>query len=96
MFVRKCDFVRWPVLHLQSSKLVFFRDAVEHVVRAARVFRQPGGHLLLVRSVCVLWWVWVCVGVVVCVCLCACVRVCVCVLKITEKQQSKYHKLHTY
>ncbi|KAK7488391.1 hypothetical protein BaRGS_00020365, partial [Batillaria attramentaria] len=32
----------------KSSQLVFFRDAVEHVVRAARVFRQPGGHLLLV------------------------------------------------
>ncbi|KAH9496161.1 Dynein heavy chain 6, axonemal [Bulinus truncatus] len=30
------------------DQLVFFKDAVEHVVRAARVFRQPGGHLLLV------------------------------------------------
>ena len=81
MFVRKCDSVRWPVLHLQSSKLVFFRDAVEHVVRAARVFRQPGGHLLLVRSVCVcVCCCGVCVGGLWCVCLC------VCVLKITEKQ----------
>ena len=84
MFVRKCDFVRWPVLHLQSSKLVFFRDAVEHVVRAARVFRQPGGHLLLVRSVCVcvvvcvgVWWLW-CVCIFVCVHVCVCVCVCVC------------------
>lgn len=32
----------------KSSQLVFFHDAVEHIVRAARVFRQPGGHLLLV------------------------------------------------
>ncbi|XP_070181014.1 dynein axonemal heavy chain 6-like [Littorina saxatilis] len=32
----------------KSNQLVFFRDAVEHVVRAARVFRQPGGHLMLV------------------------------------------------
>ncbi|ESO83512.1 hypothetical protein LOTGIDRAFT_133247 [Lottia gigantea] len=32
----------------KSSQLVFFKDAVEHIVRAARVFRQPGGHLLLV------------------------------------------------
>ncbi|XP_071080158.1 dynein axonemal heavy chain 6-like [Haliotis cracherodii] len=32
----------------KASKLVFFKDAVEHIVRAARVFRQPGGHLLLV------------------------------------------------
>nr|KAI8735296.1 dynein heavy chain 6; axonemal-like [Biomphalaria glabrata] len=31
-----------------TDQLVFFKDAVEHVVRAARVFRQPGGHLLLV------------------------------------------------
>ncbi|XP_035825271.1 dynein heavy chain 6, axonemal [Aplysia californica] len=32
----------------QKEQLVFFKDAVEHVVRAARVFRQPGGHLMLV------------------------------------------------
>ncbi len=32
-----------------APQLVFFKDAVEHVVRAARVFRQPGGHLLMVR-----------------------------------------------
>ncbi|XP_077989551.1 dynein axonemal heavy chain 6-like [Glandiceps talaboti] len=33
----------------QSSKqLVFFKEAVEHLTRAARVFRQPGGHMLLV------------------------------------------------
>lgn len=28
--------------------MVFFKDAVEHITRAARVFRQPGGHMLLV------------------------------------------------
>ncbi len=27
---------------------MFFRQAVEHLSRAARVFRQPGGHILLV------------------------------------------------
>ena len=27
---------------------MFFRQAVEHISRAARVFRQPSGHLLLV------------------------------------------------
>ena len=27
---------------------MFFKDAVEHIIRAARVFRQPGGHMLLV------------------------------------------------
>ncbi|CAG5136729.1 unnamed protein product, partial [Candidula unifasciata] len=31
-----------------TEQLVFFKDAMEHVVRAARVFRQPGGHLLMV------------------------------------------------
>ena len=31
--------------------MVFFRDAIEHVLRAARVFRQPGGHMLMVRVV---------------------------------------------
>ena len=29
--------------------MVFFKEAVEHIVRAARVFRQPGGHMLMVR-----------------------------------------------
>ncbi|RUS88172.1 hypothetical protein EGW08_004069 [Elysia chlorotica] len=32
----------------KADQLVFFKEAVEHVVRAARVFRQPGGHLMLV------------------------------------------------
>ncbi|XP_052105827.1 dynein axonemal heavy chain 6-like isoform X2 [Mytilus californianus] len=31
-----------------ASQMVFFKDAVEHVTRAARVFRQPGGHMILV------------------------------------------------
>ncbi|KAL3873017.1 hypothetical protein ACJMK2_036179 [Sinanodonta woodiana] len=28
--------------------MVFFKDAVDHIVRAARIFGQPGGHMLLV------------------------------------------------
>ena len=28
--------------------MVFFKEAVEHITRAARVFRQPGGHMVLV------------------------------------------------
>eukprot|EP00105_Crassostrea_gigas_P038198 XP_019922346.1 PREDICTED: dynein heavy chain 6, axonemal [Crassostrea gigas] len=32
----------------QATQMVFFKDAVEHITRAARVFRQPGGHMLLV------------------------------------------------
>ncbi|XP_033124826.1 dynein heavy chain 6, axonemal-like [Anneissia japonica] len=32
----------------QGTQIVFFKEAVEHIVRAARVFRQPGGHMLLV------------------------------------------------
>uniref|UniRef100_H2YVQ0 AAA+ ATPase domain-containing protein n=1 Tax=Ciona savignyi TaxID=51511 RepID=H2YVQ0_CIOSA len=31
-----------------SPPLIFFEAAIDHVVRAARVFRQPGAHLLLV------------------------------------------------
>ncbi|XP_063298016.1 dynein axonemal heavy chain 14 [Pelobates fuscus] len=27
---------------------VFFKDAIQHILRAARVFRQPGGHLMLI------------------------------------------------
>lgn len=33
---------------LTATQMVFFKDAVEHITRAARVFRQPGGHMLLV------------------------------------------------
>ncbi|CAH2255707.1 dynein heavy chain 14, axonemal [Pelobates cultripes] len=27
---------------------VFFKDAIQHILRAARVFRQPGGHMMLI------------------------------------------------
>lgn len=27
---------------------MFFKGALEHIIRAARVFRQPGGHMVLV------------------------------------------------
>lgn len=30
--------------------MVFFKEAVEHITRAARVFRQPGAHMILVRK----------------------------------------------
>ena len=33
---------------IQAPQLVFFKEAVEHILRAVRVFRQPGGHMLLV------------------------------------------------
>lgn len=29
-------------------KMVFFKEAVEHVLRICRVLQQPGGHLLLI------------------------------------------------
>eukprot|EP00058_Branchiostoma_floridae_P021107 XP_002606597.1 hypothetical protein BRAFLDRAFT_120109 [Branchiostoma floridae] len=32
----------------QEKPLVFFTEAVEHITRAARVFRQPGGHMMMV------------------------------------------------
>ncbi len=31
-----------------SKQIVFFKEAVEHICRACRVLRQPGGHLLLI------------------------------------------------
>ena len=31
--------------------MVFFRDAIDHICRAARIFSQPGGHMLLVGLV---------------------------------------------
>lgn len=33
---------------LQSFQLVFFPLACEHILRAVRVLKQPGGHLLMV------------------------------------------------
>lgn len=36
-------------LHVKSTlKMVFFKEAVEHVIRICRVLQQPGGHLLLI------------------------------------------------
>ena len=40
--------MRQNVGNTQVPQLVFFKDAVEHILRAARVYRQPGGHMLLV------------------------------------------------
>ncbi|CAH1791320.1 unnamed protein product [Owenia fusiformis] len=40
--------IRKDMTGSQSSRVVYFRDAVDHITRAARVFRQPGGHMLLV------------------------------------------------
>ncbi|XP_051780645.1 dynein axonemal heavy chain 6-like [Erpetoichthys calabaricus] len=31
-----------------KAPFVFFREAVEHIVRAARIFRQPGGHMMAI------------------------------------------------
>ncbi|KAM9316864.1 dynein axonemal heavy chain 14 [Gastrophryne carolinensis] len=31
-----------------ADAYVFFPEAIQHVIRAARVFRQPGGHMMLV------------------------------------------------
>ena len=31
-----------------TKQIVFFKEAVEHICRACRVLRQPGGHLLLI------------------------------------------------
>ncbi|XP_038654802.1 dynein heavy chain 14, axonemal-like [Scyliorhinus canicula] len=34
--------------NMKATHPVFFKEAVEHIVRAARVFSQPGGHLIMV------------------------------------------------
>ncbi|KAM4770854.1 dynein axonemal heavy chain 14 [Rhinophrynus dorsalis] len=31
-----------------GDSYVFFKEAIQHITRAARVFRQPGGHMMLV------------------------------------------------
>lgn len=31
-----------------TKQIVFFKEAVEHICRACRVLRQPGGHMLLI------------------------------------------------
>ncbi|KYO43526.1 hypothetical protein Y1Q_0013563 [Alligator mississippiensis] len=31
-----------------ETTMVFFKEAVEHITRAARVFRQPGAHMILI------------------------------------------------
>ncbi|CAC5424056.1 DNAH [Mytilus coruscus] len=41
-------YMRMSFGNTKASQMVFFKDAVEHVTRAARVFRQPGGHMILV------------------------------------------------
>ncbi|XP_041352994.1 dynein heavy chain 6, axonemal-like isoform X2 [Gigantopelta aegis] len=40
--------IRMHFGNIESTQFVFFKDAVEHILRASRVFRQPGGHLMLV------------------------------------------------
>ncbi|KAM4694195.1 dynein axonemal heavy chain 14 [Discoglossus pictus] len=35
-------------LSITAGTCVFFKEAVQHITRAARVFRQPGGHMMLV------------------------------------------------
>ncbi|OWF46435.1 Dynein heavy chain 6, axonemal [Mizuhopecten yessoensis] len=41
-------YMRMNYGNTKASQMVFFKDAVEHITRAARVFRQPGGHMMLV------------------------------------------------
>ncbi|CAF0983043.1 unnamed protein product [Adineta steineri] len=43
------DYQMKQALSGQSTlKMVFFKEAVEHVIRICRVLQQPGGHLLLI------------------------------------------------
>ena len=43
-------YMRQNIGNTQVPQLVFFKDAVEHILRAARVYRQPGGHMLMVGN----------------------------------------------
>jgi dynein heavy chain len=39
---------RLNLLKGQTKTVIFFDEAVRHIVRAARVLRQPGGHLMMI------------------------------------------------
>lgn len=40
--------MRFNLSGRSTLKMVFFKEAVEHVLRICRVLQQPGGHLLLI------------------------------------------------
>nr|XP_039247972.1 dynein heavy chain 6, axonemal-like [Styela clava] len=41
-------YMRISAGNIKAAPLVFFNEAVGHIIRASRIFRQPGGHALLV------------------------------------------------
>lgn len=41
-------YIRQSIGTTNAQQIVFFKEATEHILRAARVFRSPGGHMLLV------------------------------------------------
>ncbi|XP_073755948.1 dynein axonemal heavy chain 14 isoform X3 [Callorhinus ursinus] len=43
-FQKKLSSTSLEIFH----SMVFFKEAIEHIARAARVLRQPGGHMLLI------------------------------------------------
>jgi dynein heavy chain, axonemal len=40
--------MRYNLVGHSTLNMVFFKEAVEHVIRICRVLQQPGGHLLLI------------------------------------------------
>ncbi|XP_044772138.1 dynein axonemal heavy chain 14 [Neomonachus schauinslandi] len=45
-FQKKLSSTSLEIFH----SMVFFKEAIEHIARAARVLRQPGGHMLLIGT----------------------------------------------
>lgn len=41
-------YMRMNFGNTKAAQMVFFRDAIDHICRAARIFSQPGGHMMLV------------------------------------------------
>ncbi|XP_042301519.1 LOW QUALITY PROTEIN: dynein axonemal heavy chain 14 [Sceloporus undulatus] len=41
-------YMRMQAMKPESASIVFFKEAVQHITRAARIFRQEGGHMTLI------------------------------------------------
>ena len=44
-----------PVFSLLQFPMLFFREAVDHITRTARILRQHGAHMMLVNHSKYVW-----------------------------------------